>query len=195
MKKAAITVAVVAAVVTAVIVWRVVTASDDEAPIIVKNGSMDVLAGDDPGHNRHWKWTRRGGGGNLVFIHDPTHPHGDVTPRPLYVYVMGQPVGGCTTQTSGDTVTVAFDDDFSIKISRVQLGSSPNYRLHVESSSPTGLDEVSGAGRPTLRHAAQASGYIKSVTVGSAAACTFPNAAALTRICISPDDPTQACEE
>jgi hypothetical protein len=182
-------------VAVAVVVWKVVTSSEDEAPIIVKNGSMDVLAGDNPANNRHWKWTRATGSGNPVFVHDPTHPHGDVKAKQLLVHVMGQPANGCTAQTAGDTVTVAFDDGFSLKISRVQLGASGNYRLHVESSAPTGLDEVSGATRPTLRHGVSGSGYIASVTVGSAPACTFPNAAALTRICVSPDDPKTACEE
>ena len=193
-RTAKIVAAAVVVVAVAVVIW-IVTSSEDEAPIIVKNGSMDVLAGDNPANNRHWKWTRATGGGNPVFVHDPTHPHGDVKAKQILVHVMGQPVNGCTTQTAGDTVTVAFDDGFSIKISRVQLGASGNYRLHVESSAPTGLDEVSGVTRPTLRHGAPGSGYIASVTVGSAPACTFPNAAALTRICVSPDDPKKACEE
>lgn len=172
--------------------FKKVSSSDEEAPIIVKNGSMDVVAGDDPGHNKHWKWVDVGGSNDKLFSHDPNQPHSNKNPGPLFVYVIGNPTGGCTALTSGEAVTVTYNDGFSIKFSRVQHGSSNNYFTHVEGSANQ-LKPVSAAPVPTLRH--DATGYIDSVIVGSASPCTFANAAALSLICISPDDPSRACEQ
>ena len=185
------TVVVIAAIVLVYVILKRFSA-DEEAPIIVKNGSMDVVAGDDPGHNKHWKWTNPSSGGNPEFFHEAKYPHSNKNPGPLLVYVIGSPTGGCTKLTSGDTVTATFSDGFSIKFSRVQHGASNNYYTHAQASSPD-LTEVSGSIIPTLRHAG--SGFVESVAVGSAAPCTFANAAALTFICIGPDDPTAACEQ
>lgn len=170
------------------------SSSDEEAPIIVKNGgSMDVIAGDDVVHNKHWKWTDSGGAGNQSFFHDPTGPHSNKDPGPLFVYLIGSGAGTCTKLTTGDTVTVAYNDGFTLKFSRLQHGSSNNYYTHIDGNRPE-LTPVGGAKVPTLKHG-DATGYIDSVTVGTANPCTFANAAALTRICVSPKDPTDDCED
>lgn len=186
------TILVVAAATILYILLKKAASSDEEAPIIVKNGSMDVIAGDDAPHNKHWKWTDAGGAGNQRFFHDPKQPHSNTNPGPLFVYVIGNPSGGCTSLTSGNTVTVAYSDGFSITFSRVRHGASNNYFTHVEGSAPE-LTEVNGAPVPTLRHAAN--GFVSSVSIGTAAPCTFANAAAMSLICVSPDDPTDACEQ
>ena len=181
---------VVAAI--AYLLYKRARSSDEEAPIIVKNGSMDVIAGDDVVHNKHWKWTDSGGAGNQSFFHDPTGPHSNKDPGPLFVYLIGTGSGSCGKLTTGDAVTVAYDDGFTVKFSRLQHGSSNNYFTHIDGNRAE-LNPASGAKVPTLKH--EPTGFIKSVTVGTATPCTFADAAALTRICVSPKDPTDACED
>jgi hypothetical protein len=186
---------VVAAAAILYFLLKKAASSDEEAPIIVKNGSMDVIAGDDPPHNKHWKWVDVGGSNDQLFSHDPNQPHSSKNPGPLYVYVIGTPTSGCTSLTAGDTVVVAYSDDFFVTLSRVQHGSSNNYFTHVEGNRAE-LKPVNGAQMPTLRHDASAGGgYVTSVKVGTAAPCQFANANALTRLCVSPDNPTDACKD
>jgi len=93
----------------------------------------------------------------------------------------------------GNAVTVTFVDGFSITLNRQAVGSSNRWRTHVEASAAD-LAEVSGATRPTLRHGELGDGSISKLQVGSDT-CNFSKASDLTRICITPDDATDGCEE
>jgi hypothetical protein len=185
------TVVTIAIVALAFAVYKLLS-SDEEPPIIVKNGSMDLLAGDDSPQNHHWKWDRNGGPSSHVFVHEAAYPHSKVKDQSLQVYVIGTPTGGCTTITAGDTVKLDFTDGFSLTLTRFQLGSSNQFRTRIEPST-TDLDEVQGAPRPTLRHPSDNTHFIKSVTFDNSTTCTFASREALTQICISPDDPSKAC--
>jgi hypothetical protein len=171
-------------------------AADEDAPIIVRNGSMDVLAGKHASKNHRWKWNRRGGGGNPVFIHEPESAYGNDSFGALEVYVVASTK--CSSPMVANAVTVTFDDGFSITLTREALPSNNRYRTHVAASSPD-LDEVVPAPtppsppRPTLRHGVPGVGYISKLQVGGST-CDFTKREDLTMICISPDDAKDGCD-
>src|SRR4030095_16189100 len=98
----------------------------------------------------------------------------------------------------------SFGNSFQEVRAQMQLGSAMVSEGHFaeqsipypcQASAATDFDEVSGASRPTLRHGRASQGDISNLKVGTEQPCSFSSASALTRICISPDDPQEGCEE
>lgn len=166
-------------------------AADEDAPIIVRNGSMDIFAGKHASKNHRWRWNRRGGSANPVFIHEPESAYGNDSFGALEVYVVAPPSTKCSSTMLANAVTVTYDDGFSVTLNRQALASSNRWRTHVEASGPD-LADVPGASRPTLRHGTQGNGYISKLQVGSDT-CNFSKADD-PMICISPDDAKDGCE-
>jgi hypothetical protein len=174
--------------------------ADDEAPIIVKNGSMYLWAGFDPPNNGRWFWRKR--------------PINDHHPKDGFYHEIaaGQPPDSTKLfvqvhrpdkdplDLSGDRVTVTYSDGFSVDFGR---DFDHNNRRHtrVEASASRVLvdatDPPSSTNRhprPKLRYAGPTGGFIKSVTVDGKSAVVFDKDG-LKRICISRDFPIENCDD
>ncbi len=149
---------------------------DDEAPIIVKNGSMDL----EPGSR--WMWEQEvDSAGATSYVYQPDHFHLDVFNGGFWVKVEGSNVSCTSGQRGlhGQTVVVTFDPEttdpqFSLTFDRKFKGWTR--RNVVPADGLQVADKL-------LRHGIVKQGHIARVDVGNAN-CTFGTAAALDAITI-----------
>jgi len=158
---------------------------DDEAPIIVRNGSLDIVAGDD------WEWrAENDNSGQLeAYSYQPTGFHIDLIDNHLWVKISASAMtcdpANPTMPIHAATVKVTFTEDSSATYnSNFQRISRPfNSRTNVKPGA--GLT-LSTADR-RLRHGDAGKGYISEVLTagqGSPVTCSFQKAADLTDITI-----------
>jgi hypothetical protein len=159
-----------------------VLSADEEAPIIVKNGSLEIIAGVDK--DNQWAWEREDGDNqesSPSYSYEPTHKYRDRS-RTHWVKVL-MPSASCP---SGPTATgkvikidYVYDNGQKTKLITIRRGASGflriDYRTKVRPSDLTvGADPKTG--RPALVF--PDNGYISAIRVDNNWSCTFPDATA-----------------
>ncbi len=150
---------------------------DDEAPIIVKNGSMDIEAGS------RWAWKQENDQNGVPesYVYDPDHLHFDVFNGGFWVKVSGSAIVCSDTSfpLHAQTVVVTFEPAFTVTFQRLRRG----WTFWTLRNVVPAADLTLVGGSQLLRHGKPNEGYIKRVDVGTAN-CTFADATALKQIMI-----------
>jgi hypothetical protein len=190
----------VGVVVAGVIVYQ--SLSDDEAPIRVRNGSIEIQAEQDP--ENEWVWEQEPNGDNVdstpSYSHEPVDSYID-REKNLWVKVVRQ-TGACASgdKATGKTVRVRFsENNITVRFKRGRSGPW-NYRTKVRRT--TDLTPDITLKPPVLRHGTAGSGYITSVSVTGGVgdndqdtwSCSFGNANGLGTIFICSSANKQACQ-
>ena len=162
--------------------------SDDEAPIRVRNGSIEIEAGGSK--DNEWAWVHEPQGDNVdpmpSYSHEPKKKYGDSADQ-LWVKVTRNS-GACSSGNTarGKMVRVEYSEGGrSVTFKRGKSGGI-DWRTKVRRPQDLTLD--SGARPPVLRHGTPGVGFIKSVRVSGGGpdwSCTFDNGAELNVIEIS----------
>jgi hypothetical protein len=174
------------------VIWGVL--SDDERPIRVRNGSMEILAARDSANS--WGWVLEPNGD----IQDPT-PSYSHEPRNAYIdreinlwvkVVLRQGTCAQGDRASGRLVRVEFsENNFFVMFKRGRSGKI-NYRTKVRPSGS--LTPVPGPTPPeVLRYGTQGSGFVSGVRVNNWF-CAIPNANALDTIYICSAENQTECQ-
>ena len=165
--------------------------SDDERPIRVRNGSMEILAASDPGNE--WGWASEPGGDNVdptpSYSHEPRDHYFD-RDKDLWVKVVRRS-GTCAQgdTTSGRVVRVEYsENNFAATFKRGKSGVV-NYRTKVRPSGDLNLD----ANGKVLRYGTAGVGRIAAVRVNNWS-CTFNEAAELEVIYICSSEDRVECQ-
>ena len=188
-KVVALTLAVV--VVGAVIGYQVL--SEDERPIRVRNGSIEILAAREG--DRVWDWELEPEGDDQdpssSYSHEPQQHYFD-RDKDLWVKVVRRS-GACESgdKTSGNLVRVEYSQNNSFVTFRRGKSGAWNYRTKVRR--PDDLAPVPGATPPTLRHGTPGSGFVNRVQVNNWS-CTFADANALDTIYICSSENRSECQ-
>lgn len=172
---------------------RSASSGDDEAPIIVKNGSMDILAGNDTTNT--WAWNLEPSGDNVdrepSYSHEPANHYFDLS-KDLWVKVILR-TGTCTAAPTNGARQVVIDfseDNFKATVKRGKSGIL-DYRTKIRPSGQLTLDTTQTP--QTLRYGTKGVGYITSVKSGGWS-CDFPNGDALDQIRICSSGNRQDCQ-
>jgi hypothetical protein len=179
-------------VIGAVVIYQ--TFSEDERPIRVRNGSMEILAAAPDGKNA-WRWELEDQGDNVDPTPSYSHEPDDIlidTERTLWVKVVRR-TGACASgdRTSGNTVRVEYTPgNFAATFKRGKSGSL-NYRTKVRPTSDLTLD--TSPSPPVLRHGTAGTGFVARVRVNNWT-CEFPDANALDVIYICSSDNRAECQ-
>ena len=189
-RMATLTLAVAA--VGAVLIYQVL--SDDERPIRVRNGSMEILAARE--QDNTWGWELEANGDNVdptpSYSHEPQNGYID-RDQDLWVKVALRQ-GTCAQgdKASGRLVRVEFsENNFFVTFKRGRSGVW-NYRTKVRPSGD--LTPVPGPMPPeVLRYGTQGSGFVSSVRVNNWS-CTLPDANALDTIYICSSEDRAECQ-
>lgn len=186
---AVLTMAIV--VVGAVIGYQVM--SDDERPIRVRNGSIEILAALDG--SKMWNWELEPNGDDQdpspSYSHEPQQPYID-RDRDLWVKVVRRS-GSCENgdKTSGNLVRVEYSENNAFVTFKRGKSGAWNYRTKVRR--PDVLTPVPGTTPPVLRHGSQGSGFVYRVRVNNWS-CTFADANALDTIYVCSSENRAECQ-
>jgi hypothetical protein len=176
------------AAVGGVLIYQVL--SDDERPIRVRNGSMEILAARDTDNEWTWELEPNGDGqdGSPSYSHEPRDTYFD-RDNTLWVKVVRRS-GTCEDgdKTSGNLVRVEYSENNAFVTFKRGRSGWWNYRTKVRP--PNVLTLVSP---PVLRHGAQGSGFVSRVQVNNWS-CTFPDANALDTIYICSSENRAECQ-
>jgi hypothetical protein len=171
-----------------------ILADDDEAPIIVRNGSLDIFAGND------WQWqAENDSNGQLeAYSYQPMGFHIDWIDNHLWVKISANAMtcdpATPTMPIHAATVKVTFVEESSSPTQPAAKYESNFQRIRRPINSRTnvkpGLGLTLSTADQRLRHGDEGKGYISQVMtagLGSQVTCDFQKAADLTdiRICAS----------
>lgn len=199
--KSRVRAALAVALVTAVVVGTYQLISDDEAPIRVRGGSMEIHAALT--NDNEWAWSLEEDGDNVdsraSYSHEPDDSYTDRS-KDLWVKVLRR-TGTCASgdRATGKMVRVDYSDGFTATFKRGKSGWW-NYRTKVR---PRELTLDAGATPPVLRHGSAGVGHITRVRVNGGTddtsttdqwECTFNDANALDVIYICSSDDRQECQ-
>lgn len=178
-------------------IYMVLT-SDEEAPIIVKNGSLLIVAG--AAEQNEWAWTKEDGDNeesSPSYSYEPTHKYRDRS-KMHWVKVSSMQSGSCTNNqmtASGKTVNIDYiygnGQTKSVGIRRGASGPLRiDYRTKVRPQDLTvGTDSETGRSALIFPD----SGYISAIRVDNWS-CTFPNVAADPQISVCASDKSAECQ-
>jgi hypothetical protein len=177
-----------------------VLSADEEAPIIVKNGSLVIVAGVDK--DNQWSWTPETGDNeesSPSYSYEPTHKYRDRS-KTHWVKVASMQSGSCSAgQTAtGQVVNIDYvygGEPQKTKNIRIRRGTSGwwDYRTKVR---PSDLEvgtvpDTTPNGRPALIFPED--GFISAIRVDNWS-CTFPNVAADPQIWVCASDKRAECQ-
>ena len=160
--------------------------SDDEAPIRVRNGSLEFEAGNQLNPPRRWKWEEKGPDNREQtpsYSHEPEHLDID-TDEEMWVKVIPSDKSDASCRSgeyvfSGDRVILEYQEANSKFIARLRRGKRAvlgvNYRTKVRPKDNYALEGK------FLRY--KGVGYIAEVSAGDGK-CTFTKAADLLVIAV-----------
>lgn len=174
-----------------------VLSADEEAPIIVKNGSLVIVAGVDK--DNQWSWTKEDGDNeesSPSYSYEPTHKYRDRS-KTHWVKVSSMQSGSCTTNritASGKTVNIDYKYGDQTKSVRIRRGASGliDYRTKVRPPDLTvGTDSETGRSALIFPD----NGYISAISVPDDNwSCTFPDVAADPQIWVCASDKRAECQ-
>lgn len=174
-------------------VGLIIVLSDDEAPIRVRNGSMEIQAGQDP--DNEFAWELEPNGDNVdptpSYSHEPRDHYIDLS-KDLWVRVVRR-TGTCASgdKATGRNVRIEFsENNFAATFKRGKSGTV-NYRTKARPSGDLTPDTTQRP--PVLRYGTTGSGFITSVRVNNWS-CTFENANVLDVIYICSSENSQECQ-
>jgi hypothetical protein len=183
---------VTAAIVAVGVVLVLQLLSDDERPIRVRNGSMEILAA--ASQENEWGWKGEQDGDNTdpspSYSHEPRDRFRD-RDKDLWVKVTTRS-GTCAqgNTASGRVVRVHYSENNFIATFRRGRSGWYDYRTKVRPRSGLTLDPN---GR-VLRHGTAGAGSITSVRVGEDWQCEFNSATVLEEITICASRETSECQ-
>jgi len=188
----------------AVAIYDVLSA-DEEAPIIVKNGSLVIVAGVDK--DNEWSWTPETGDNeesSPSYSYEPTHKYRDRS-KTHWVKVASMQSGSCSggQTTTGQVVNIDYvyvkpndpNEPKQTKNIRIRRGASGfwDYRTKVR---PSDLEvgtvpDTNPNGRPALIFPVD--GFISAIRVDNWS-CTFPDVTADPQIWVCASDKRAECQ-
>lgn len=171
--------------------------AEDEAPIRVRNGSLDILVGEESG--KRWRWKRKDGDdwdSTPSYSHEPDHGGKD---EDISLWVKVVPKNGAqpvcddnAMRFDGEIVKVKFTVGTSTSVAKIRRGNKNvlgnHYRTRVRAP-----DDFTLVDDGTLRRGKIGEGFISQVRSENGA-CSFKSAEELEEILICSSAQNTKCQ-